>query len=427
MQYWLGGSDDNVEAMVRFLIDRYADPAKLNKRKYVVAAPIEYPDVGLYHPKAKGRIVTDLADLPKVKKPKGVVGLLMMRSYILSSDCAHYDAVIEALEAQGLKVIPAFAGGLDGRPAIDEYFGPAGVDALVSLTGFSLIGGPAYNDSEAAIDALAKLDAPYICAQPLEFQSLDQWQASDIGLGPIEATMLVALPEIDGAIAPTVFGGRRAITGAATHAMAAAEERVQKLAARVAKIVALRRKPKAKRKVAIVLYGFPPNAGAMGTAAYLSVFESLYNTLHRLKAEGYEVDPPETVEALREIVLQGDAERYGQEANVLAHVPTDKIVTETPWLAELEAQWGPAPGVAQADGRGVFVLGARFGEVIVACQPAFGYEGDPMRFALRKGLRAEPCVFGLLSLVADGLSGRRPFAFRHARRAGVHAGPSDWP
>ena len=39
--------------------------------------------------------------------------------------------------------------------------GSAGtVDAVVSLTGFSLVGGPAYNDSRAAEDILAKLDAP---------------------------------------------------------------------------------------------------------------------------------------------------------------------------------------------------------------------------------------------------------------------------
>jgi magnesium chelatase subunit H len=38
-------------------------------------------------------------------------------------------------------VLPAFAGGLDGRPAI-EAFMQGKVDALVSLTGFSLGGRP---------------------------------------------------------------------------------------------------------------------------------------------------------------------------------------------------------------------------------------------------------------------------------------------
>ena len=53
--------------------------------------------------------------------------------------------------------------------------------------------------------------------------------------------------------------------------------------------------------------------------------------------------------------------------------------------AEIEAQWGPAPGKHQTDGRSIFVLGERFGNVFVGVQPAFGYEGDPMRLLFEKG------------------------------------------
>ena len=67
------------------------------------------------------------------------------------------------------------------------------------------------------------------------------------------------------------------------------------------------------------------------------------------------------------------------------HVPADVVVSETPWLEEVEAEWGPAPGRVQADGRGVFVLGKEFGNVFVGLQPGFGYEGDPMRLLFEKG------------------------------------------
>jgi magnesium chelatase subunit H len=152
MQYWLGSSDDNIEGMIRFLISRYGRVSQW--RGTSAPEPLEYPDCGLYHPNLTTRITTRSADLPAPKKPTATVGLLMMRSYVLSSDTAHYDAVIHAFEARGLRVIPAFAGGLDGRPAIDAYFmkdGVAQIDALVSLTGFSLVGGPAYNDNDSAV------------------------------------------------------------------------------------------------------------------------------------------------------------------------------------------------------------------------------------------------------------------------------------
>jgi len=161
--------------------------------------------------------------------------------------------------------------------------------------------------------------------------------------------------------------------------MSPCPERVEALANRAVKLAGLRRSERAERKLGIVLFGFPPNAGAVGTAAYLSVFESLFNTLNALHSQGYKVELPDSVEALRKQLLEGNAAQYGQQANVAARISADRIVSEDPHLAEVEAQWGSAPGKAQADGSGVFVLGASFGNVFVGVQPAFGYEG---RFVL---------------------------------------------
>jgi magnesium chelatase subunit H len=400
MQYWLGGSDDNIEALVRFLIGRYA--RRPEWRGAQAPAPVEYPEVGLYHPRLPGRIGTDPARLPRPKGAEATVGLLLLRAYVLAGDTAHYDAVIAAFEAQGIAVVAAFAAGLDGRPAIDAYMQAgrtAKVDALVSLTGFSLVGGPAYNDSPAAVAALERLDVPYVAAHPLEFQTLAQWAGSGGGLGPVETTMLIALPEIDGATNPTVFAGRHGSDGCAgcarhcrpdaaalaTRTMAPCPERIAALVDKTRRLALLRRSRVAERRLAIVLYGFPPNAGAIGTAAYLSVMQSLHATLLALREQGYDCDPPASVDDLRTAILHGNAARYGQPANVAAHVPAEALVARTPWLQEIEAVWGPAPGRAQSDGRGVFVLGARFGKVFVGVQPVFGYEGDPMRLLFERG------------------------------------------
>lgn len=393
MQYWLGGSDDNFENMVRFLISRYSHvPAW---RGVTSSDPIEYPEVGLYHPDLPElHITTNLADLPQADS-KTTIGILMLRSYILAGDTAHYDHVIRTFEARGMRVIAAFAGGLDGRPAITAYH-QGRVDALVSLTGFSLVGGPAYNDSDAAVETLTGLDLPYIAAQPLEFQTLEQWATGGQGLSPIESTMLIALPEIDGATNPTVFAGRHGAMGCAgcaqmcpsiggVKAMAPCLERIDALVEKTERLAVLRRKTNADKNVGIVVFGFPPNAGAVGTAAYLSVFESLHNTLHQMEADGYDVTPPATVDDLRHAILHGNKDVYGQEANVMATVSADHIVATTPWLDEIENTWGPAPGRIQSNGRDLFILGAQFGKVMVGVQPTFGYEGDPMRLLFEKG------------------------------------------
>jgi magnesium chelatase subunit H len=398
MQYWLAASDDNVVDMVRALVDRYAAGPRLALRGTMRAvAPRDYPEVGVYHPALPGRIATTATELPHRRAAKGRVGLLMLRSYVLANDAGHYDGVIAALEARGLDVIPAFAGGLDGRPAIDALFmrdGAPIVDAVVNLTGFSLVGGPAYNDAAAAETVLAALDMPYLSAHPVEFQTLQAWGANRQGLLPLEATMMVAIPELDGGTVPMVFGGRSdgsaaPCTGCArgcsfpatstVRAMHACSERAEMLAARVAKLIALRQADNAEKRVAVVLFNFPPNAGAAGSAQFLSVFASLHATLERLAREGYQVEIPASVDSLREAILGGNAARFGTEANVHAKVGADTIVARETWLAEIEASWGPAPGKLQSDGTSVQILGRQFGNVFVGLQPALGYEGDPMR------------------------------------------------
>jgi len=390
LQYWLAGSDENVANMVRHLVDRYANGPRAGLRGTLkVAAPEEYPDVGVYHPRMKGRISDKLARLPTKKNTSGTVGLLVMRSYVLAGNTGHYDGVIKALEARGLRVLPAFASGLDARPAVEQYFfnnGKPCIDALVSLTGFSLVGGPAYNDAAAAQEVLARLDVPYLAAHPVEFQTMEQWQSSDRGLMPVEATMMVAIPELDGSTGPMVFGGRSAeVSADRSRDMQVQPERANTLAARVERLVTLRHTPKDERKIAVVLFNFPPNAGNTGTAAYLAVFESLYRTLKAMHKDGYHVEVPESVDVLRERIITGNAGRYGAHANVFTRIPSDDHVRREAYLAEIESQWGPAPGKQQSDGASIFVLGEQFGNVFVGVQPSFGYEGDPMRLLFDKG------------------------------------------
>ena len=393
LQYWLAGSEENLANMVRLLVERYAPRSKtpvfgLQK----VAAPVDYPEIGLYHPRAPGRIV-ELAEQLPAWGSKGTVGLLLLRSYLLAGNAAHYDGVIDALEKRGLRVLPAFASGLDQRPAVQAYFMRDGVplvDAVISLTGFSLVGGPAYNDRDAAEAQLAALDVPYITAHPVEFQTIESWEADARGLLPVETTIMVAIPELDGGIMPMTFGGRCGRAQSAnkcagcdgikcTRDMISHPERAATLAARVAALVSLRRTARAQRRIAVVLFNFPPNAGAIGTAAYLAVFSSLFNTMRALRDAGYAVDVPESVDALRTMILTGNAAQYGTEANVAELVGVDRHVGQQKWLGQIEGQWGPAPGRQLANGKNLFVLGKHFGNVFVGLQPGFGYEGDPMR------------------------------------------------
>ena len=182
LQYWLAGSEENLANLVRMLVGRYATGAAPRAAGTLrAAAPVDYPDVGLYHPRSPGRIVERLRARCRCRGVAGTVGLLLLRSYVLAGNAGplrRRDRGARGARPAG-RSRPSPAGSTRG-PAIEAYFmrdGVAAVDAVVSLTGFSLVGGPAYNDAAPPRRLLAQLDVPYVAAHPVEFQTLEQWEA----------------------------------------------------------------------------------------------------------------------------------------------------------------------------------------------------------------------------------------------------------
>mmetsp|Transcript_27310 Transcript_27310/g.58485 ORF Transcript_27310/g.58485 Transcript_27310/m.58485 type:complete len:211 (+) Transcript_27310:722-1354(+) len=132
-----------------------------------------------------------------------------------------------------------------------------------------------------ASSLLSSMNVPYIVASPLLLQSIPFWKTNGV-LG-LQSVVLYSLPELDGAIDTVVLGG---LVG---DKIALVQERVRKLCSRLHGWITLRKTPVEDRKVSILLYGFPPNVGVVGTAALLDVPNSLENLLKRLHREGYDV------------------------------------------------------------------------------------------------------------------------------------------
>jgi magnesium chelatase subunit H len=394
-QYWLGGSSENLENFLLMLADKYCQPDGAQRQGTLqYRDPVTYPDMGIWHPLAP-QMFEDLKEYlnwyasrqdvpPDLKDPLSpCVGLVLQRTHLVTGDDAHYVAMVQELECLGARVIPVFAGGLDFSKPVDAYFydplvkEQAIVDVVVSLTGFALVGGPARQDHPKAIDALKRLNRPYMVALPLVFQTTEEWQDSDLGLHPIQVALQIAIPELDGAIEPIILSGRDGATGKAI----ALQDRIEAIAQRAMKWANLRRKPKLHKKVAITVFSFPPDKGNVGTAAYLDVFGSIYEAIKALKQNGYDVeDLPESAEALMQAVIHDAQAQYSSpELNIAYRMSVPEYERLTPYSARLEENWGPPPGHLNTDGESLLIFGKHFGNVFIGVQPTFGYEGDPMR------------------------------------------------
>jgi len=393
MLYWLNGSPENIEEFFKFAIDRYVPGYKGPKLKY--KDPIMYSRLAIFHPDAGDKTWEDRAEFEKWRakaRPQQAgrprVGLIVMRALYLAGNRKHIFELVRQLDAVGVEAVPCYAAGLDFRPAVETFFldedkkgnvKPT-VDLVINMSGFSLVGGAAESDPESAIAQLERLNRPVWSIIPLFFQSEEEWRMSRTGLSPLQSAFQIAVPELDGALEARVYAA--GVERGPEKTMYPLTDEVRRVAQRAARLVKTTNKPNRDKKISIVLFSFPPNKGNVGTAAYLSVFGSLWRLMKRLKDEGYNIELPADVEELRKAVVEGNSNAYGTSANLHAHLSVSEYQKLFPAWTEIEPLWGPPPGALLSDHEGLQILGRQFGNLLISVQPGFGYEDDPMRLLM---------------------------------------------
>ena len=422
--YFLQPTPTNIRSMLLYALKHYVPDERLQRIKIRIPQPEHMPSVAIYHPEAPALfesfeeyrkwyiLYRSKAEVQTAKtsqaplNAESTIGLLLMRPQVVSRTTRHYDALIHAIEAEGLSVIPAIATLMDNREAASRFFvkgedtskkrskskgettdnGPLTTDhtrrvsQIVSLTGFSFVGGPAMNDSEAAANFLCEMNVPYRSAVSLDTQTIEAWRNSQTGLNPIQAGMQIAIPEIDGATEPFIYGG---IPEASNEPVPLAD-RCERFARRLKRWHTLQTAPRDQIKLALVLFCFPPNKGNIGTAADLDVIPSVWDVLNRIKGDGYRVELPATPDTLRDMLLGGNSESFGATANIAYRMPVSEYRRLCPYVDEIENDWGPAPGAINSFGGDLLIQGLMLGNVFVGVQPTFGYEGDPMRLMMAR-------------------------------------------
>jgi magnesium chelatase subunit H len=375
--YFLQPTPANIQSMLLYALKHYVDDPRLKRLKFT--APQQVPSVGIYHPDAP-KLFESFEGYEEWYErpldPQRTIGLLLMRPQVVSKTTKHYDALIRALENEGLTVVPAIATLMDNREAVSKFFtneGERRVSQIVSLTGFSFVGGPAMNDSAAAAEFLKQLNLPYRSAVSLDTQTIEAWTDAQTGLNPVQAGMQIAIPEIDGATEPFVYGG----IPSRGQEPVALEDRCTRLARRVKRWHKLQTTPRNELKLAIVLFCFPPSKGNIGTAADLDVFPGLYDVLHRLQDEGYQVELPSDADELRGRLLGGNSDELGLTANVAYRMTADEYRRSCPYVREIESDWGVVPS-------NLLIQGLTLGNIFIGVQPTFGFEGDPMRLMMAR-------------------------------------------
>jgi magnesium chelatase subunit H len=125
-QFWLNGSQENMERFLSLLVERYSPGWK---GKLPQEDPLFYPDAAICHPQAPEPFFSAPQFLEWQRKnrqnpDKGRVIILAMRSTVLSKNMEHLNDLVRSLESKGIQSLIAYSGGLDFRPALERFFNP---------------------------------------------------------------------------------------------------------------------------------------------------------------------------------------------------------------------------------------------------------------------------------------------------------------
>jgi len=368
---------------------------------------------------------SDLAILGNLRrfaeKPRASAVIIFYRSVLLSADTAPIAVLAEALASEGFAPTTLYVGSLkDAETAawVRRKLGLLQPAVILNATAFSALD----DDGASPLDAAGCPVLQVITSSSAE----EAWEASSRGLSASDLAMHVALPELDGRLLGGVISFKaERMEGAFSRLVHEPHrERIAAVAAKAAAWARLAAKPRAERRLGLVLSNYPGAEGRVAHAVGLDAPASTLAILDRLGAEGYTISdrPRDEADLLCRLESFSGPPALGRE-----HESCLPIERYTAWFATLPPairdklliQWGdPSADPLCIDGAFTFP-GLICGHVAVAVQPDRGSALD------RKGDHHSPDLLPRNVYLAFYLWLRESFGIDAMIHLGTH-GTLEW-
>ena len=323
------------------------------------------------------------------------VGLILYRALLQAGDLALVEACLQELRAQGLAPRALWVSSLRDaavQRGVGDLLEREAAEAVLCSTGFASV---QFEDAGLGAPLWERLQLPVLqllCSG----RSQRSWQESSIGLGPLDLSLQIALPELDGRITTRV-GAFKEVAGASDRLGTALQrlqpdpERLQWIVTLTHNWIQLRRSSTAERRVALVLANYPTRNSRLANGVGLDTPASVALMLAWLAQQGYGLGAaplPADGDALIRALLAGRSN--DPESSHRPPLGQLSLADYQLWYQRLpaagrqrlEAVWGAPEADREleldAGGAAAFpIRGLRFDRVVLLIQPARGYDRDP--------------------------------------------------
>jgi cobaltochelatase CobN len=332
-----------------------------------------------------------------------IVPIVFYRALVQGGGLAPINRLVRSLTRAGLNPLPIFVASLKdslSADTLDQLFSQAPPAAILNATAFA-VGSPHDGDDSPANPLIAN-DAP-VFQIVLSGGSEDAWRASPQGLTARDIAMNVALPEVDGRIQTRAISFKGAAyfdeaTECAITTYQAMGDRIDFVTQLIANWTRLRSTAPAERKVALILANYPNKDGRLANGVGLDTPAATVHTLDLLAKAGYTTTPPTDAQTLMNTMMAGPTnwltDRADTDGGELLPLDVYKQHFETlPWDVknQITTRWGapeddpflsvceisPREASKPSKATGFKLSIHRFGNAVVALQPARGYNINP--------------------------------------------------
>ncbi len=361
---------------------------------------LEVPDAiipmaqGVYVPDKGGFTLDEgLRDVGKSGRP--VILITFVNAYYHRHNTSAIDVIWRKVRDIGAEPLAIFlktyedelTGSLGVSRIVDDYLlrnGKPIVDAVINTMGFSmtLIAKPGSGEQVSDDNFFERLNVPVIQAINLYGPSKD-WKDSPFGLTPADIAMSVVNPEFDGQIDAVPYCGTEK-QESGDYKQVAIDDRCSAIVEMAYRWALLRHIPNKEKKVAILIYMYPPRQDLAGGGYGLDTLQSVSDMLRWFRDEGYSLDwMPENGKELVNRLLEGVTNDDNWKSDKqLRDVAVDMVSKEQyeEWFSKIaeSAQkrfieaWGEPPGdLHTLDGK-LLLPGIMNGNVFIGFQPDRG-------------------------------------------------------
>ncbi len=316
------------------------------------------------------------------------IGVILYSSYLQSGNTDIAETINQELRAMNLVPRLLWVSSLKSQlvqSKVIKLFKNESVECILTATSFSTIDFNETYEGSVIWDTLKKPVFQILSSS----RTKQAWKSSSRGLAPIDFSLQVVLPELDGRVTTRVGAFREQKEenyelSTTIEKYVPNKEGIKWIVNHIKSWINLASKRNRDKKVSIILANYPYKDGRIANGVGLDTPESLFNVIQWLKGWGYELGEsiPNDSRDLMKDILKKRTNSYESMNNE----PVDYLTIEEykNWYLnlpktvrdEIERRWGKPEVNDQLEKSGFAINGIKYGNISILVQQSRGQTFD---------------------------------------------------